>query len=201
MTPSDARHADRPRSSTSHALARDGRAARAPGVPGRLGGREIVASPASPRDRRGCIRGRLEGRGVGRVRMVLLVMLGGTAGTALRACLESAFGAPAGTWPWVTFWINVTGSLLLGFLQEALLRSGADSGWRRNVRLGIGTGLIGGYTTYSTFIVEVDGLLGAGATLVGVAYAVTSVALGIACALAGVLLARRMVVRAQGGGQ
>jgi len=122
---------------------------------------------------------------------LLLVLAGGAIGTTVRYGLESRFGVPVGQWPWVTFGINVAGSFLLGVLLATLAGTGADQGWRRRVRLTVGTGVMGGFTTYSTFILEVDQLAHAGSTATATAYAVTSVVLGIAAALAGVLLGRR----------
>lgn len=87
------------------------------------------------------------------------------------------------------FWINLAGSLVLGILLESVRRCGPDSGWRRAVRLGCGTGVIGGFTTYSTFVIEVEQLAAAGRLGPGAAYAVLSVALGIAAACAGIAMA------------
>jgi len=56
----------------------------------------------------------------------------------------------------------------------------------------VGTGVLGGYTTYSTFAVETAKLLGGGAVLIGVGYAVASVVLGLAAALGGTVLAARL---------
>ena len=67
-----------------------------------------------------------------------VILLGGTAGTAGRAWLESSFAPVAGQWPWTTFWINLGGAFLLGALLEALAISGPDHGWRRGLRLGLG---------------------------------------------------------------
>lgn len=130
---------------------------------------------------------------------VVLVFVGGTTGTALRAWLEATFPSPTGSWPWATFWINLSGALILGFLLESLLLSGPDLGWRRRVRLGVGTGVMGGYTTYSSFIVEADQLLRGGHAWTGIAYALVSVTLGIACALAGITASRRLAERRRTG--
>ena len=72
-----------------------------------------------------------------------LILLGATAGTAARAGLEAAFAPGAGQWPWVTFWINVLGSLALGGLLEGLSGAGPDVGVRL-ASSGLGTGLLGG---------------------------------------------------------
>lgn len=122
-------------------------------------------------------------------RLAGLVALGGTAGTAARAYLEAALPAQAGGWPWTTFLINVVGSLALGVLLESLLRGGDDTGWRRAVRVGCGTGIVGGFTTYSTFVLEVERLLQGGHAAVGVLYALASVVAGLVAAGAGIAIA------------
>lgn len=114
-----------------------------------------------------------------------LIVVGGSVGTFVRWWLESSFGAPPGSWPWTTFWINLSGSFLLAVLLDALAASGEDTGWRRYVRLGAGTGVMGGYTTYSTFAVEAVGLGGAGHWPLLLLYGFGSVVLGIALAYAG----------------
>ncbi len=120
-----------------------------------------------------------------------LILIGGMAGTALRAALEAAVPAAPGSWPWTTFWINVIGSALLATLTE-WLAGGEDVGWRRSVRLGVGTGALGGFTTYSTFSVETVGLLTGGQWVFGIGYALGSVLLGIAAATAAIALLRRL---------
>lgn len=124
--------------------------------------------------------------------LLALVMVGGAAGTAARWQLSQTFTPEPEHWPWVTFTINVVGSLLLGLLLETLLRSGPDAGWRRGVRVGIGTGLLGGFTTYSTFVVETDLLVASGHLWVGAAYAVVSILVGVLAALGGIALARTL---------
>lgn len=129
-------------------------------------------------------------------RWLALILLGGTLGTGVRAWLEGAYPAAAGAWPWTTFWINVSGSFLLGLLLEGLAVAGSDAGWRRGVRLGVGTGVMGGFTTYSTFSVETMSLLGDGHWVVGFGYALGSVVLGIVAAAAGLRLGRAVFGRA-----
>ena len=119
-----------------------------------------------------------------------LIFLGGAVGTALRSLLEGAYGAAPGQWPWATFWINVGGSLLLGALLEGIAASGRDTGWRRGLRLGVGTGVMGGFTTYSTFSVETVALLRSGQGLLAAGYAQASVIAGVLAALLGVRLVR-----------
>ncbi|MFT3886756.1 MAG: CrcB family protein [Arachnia sp.] len=127
------------------------------------------------------------------------IFAGCTLGTLTRAGLEGAFPTPAGHWPWATFWINIVGSLVLGVLLEALSVAGDDTGWRRAVRLGVGTGVIGGFTTYSTYVLETDQLARGGAPVLGVAYALVSIVVGLAAAGAGMAavasLERRALAR------
>ena len=122
-----------------------------------------------------------------------LVALGGTAGTALRHALETAFGAPPGEFPWATFGINVSGALLLGALLEALSLAIADGGRRRALQLTLGTGLLGGYTTYSTFDVETVTLGRRGEPALAAAYAGASIVAGFLAAFAAMTLVRRLI--------
>jgi CrcB protein len=115
------------------------------------------------------------------------VVLGGCAGTALRVAAEALLPRPAEL-PLPTLAVNLVGAFVLGALLEGLARRGTDAGRRRVVRLLVGTGFCGGLTTYSTFAVEVDLLLG-GRPLLGVGYGLLTVLLGLVAAGAGVAAA------------
>jgi CrcB protein len=89
---------------------------------------------------------------------------------------------------------NLAGSLLLGALLEALARAGAsgpETPRRRLLRLGLGTGLLGGFTTFSSLAVELERMLADGATALAATYAGTSAAGGLLAAVLGVALAAR----------
>ena len=77
---------------------------------------------------------------------IALVALGGAIGTTVRALLAAAFPAHDGI-SWTILAINVVGAFCLGFLLNALARRGPDVGRRRAVRLFVGTGVLGGFTT------------------------------------------------------
>jgi len=128
-----------------------------------------------------------------------VILVGGAVGTSLRAVLEDAWGAGLGEWPWATFWINVAGSFLLGVLLEALAASRLGRTWRRGLQLGVGTGVLGGFTTYSTFSVETTRLLEGGQWPVGLLYALTSVVVGVVAAAGGIGAVRRLGSRPAGG--
>lgn len=128
-------------------------------------------------------------------RLLGLVLVGGALGTFVRYAIEHAFPVGPGAWPWATFVINLCGALVLGALLEGLLRTGPDEGWRRLVRVGVGTGVLGGFTTYSTFAVEADLLVRDGHALLAAGYALGSVVLGATAAVLGMLLAARLASR------
>lgn len=128
-----------------------------------------------------------------------LILVGGSVGTAARAWLDATFPPAVGQWPWAIFWINLGGAFLLGALLELLTGTGPDRGWRRGVRLGLGTGLLGGFTTYSTFANQTFQLLSTGHGLTGVGYAVGTVVGGLAAALGGIWTVHWLLQRRRGG--
>jgi len=121
-----------------------------------------------------------------RLHPAILVGLGGAIGTIARYLLGLAVPGLVGI-----FAINLSGGLALGWLLTALKTRGPDEGRRASVRLFAGTGVFGGYTTYSTFAFGTAGLVTGGDTALGIAYAIASVVLGTACAVVGILLGRR----------
>lgn len=115
-------------------------------------------------------------------------------GTGLRYLMSLVVPSWAGL-PWSTLADNLIGSFLLGLLLQTLLLRGPDSGPTRLVRLSIGTGALGGYTTFSQFALDLHGLLAAGRFAVSLGYLAASVGGGLVCALAGSLLAARLTPR------
>lgn len=125
---------------------------------------------------------------------VALIGLGGAGGTLARWGLE-AWLPIRGRIPWTTMGINVAGAGLLGALLAWLACSGPDKGWRRRVRLSFGTGLLGGFTTYSAFSVETVTLLRMGTWWPGVAYVVLTLVGGLLAAGLGDHLTTAMLKR------
>ena len=117
-----------------------------------------------------------------------LVAVGGGAGTGLRYLITTVVPAWAGV-PVATFGINVVGALLLGLLLERLARHGLDIGWSRRVRLGVGTGVLGGFTTYRTLAIE-TATLAASHPGGAVAYGLGTVIIGGLASIAGIWLSR-----------
>jgi fluoride exporter len=120
---------------------------------------------------------------------IALVAVGGTAGTGLRYWISAGVPHWAGL-PLATFGINVAGAFLLGVLLELLAQSSPDSGWSRRIRLGIGTGGLGGFTTYCALATETVTLAAAHPGRAA-GYALATVIVGAVASLAGIWLARR----------
>lgn len=125
-----------------------------------------------------------------RLPLVLLVVAGGAVGTALRVLVTLAV-PPAGSFDTAIFAINVVGAFVLGLLLERLLRGGPDEGRRRVLRLGLGTGVLGGFTTYSSLAIETATLGAAGDVLTASVYGLASVLLGVLAAAAGIAVGAR----------
>ena len=119
-----------------------------------------------------------------------LVAAGGCAGTLVRAALERAWPASPGHLPVTTLALNVVGALALGLLLGALGEG------RPRLRLALGTGVLGGLTTHSTFILESHRLLTSsgdgGHPVLGAAYLVGSMVAGLVAAGLGLWLAGRL---------
>lgn len=120
----------------------------------------------------------------------LLVLCGGMIGTGLRAVLEALYPTTPGHFPWTTCAINIAGSFLLAILTAALAHASRSPRAAQSAQVLLGTGLLGGFTTYSTFVAET--LTGAQhSTLIPLAYIVLSLLLGALAAIAGFLLVHR----------
>jgi CrcB protein len=128
---------------------------------------------------------------------ILLVVLGGMLGTLARYGVALALPAPGG-WPLPTLAVNLSGAFILGLLLESLLRAGADDGARRAVRLAAGTGFLGGFTTYSTFALDLNRLLDGGTPGLAFGYAVLTVVAGFLASFAGIWAASRRSARNAG---
>lgn len=123
-----------------------------------------------------------------RASSIALVVAGGTVGTGAREALSLAF-PPIDGIPYAILGINLVGAFLLGVLLESLARSGPDEGRRRSLRLLLGTGVLGGFTTYSALAADAASLLGDGATGAGILYALATVLVGAVATTAGIALA------------
>jgi CrcB protein len=122
------------------------------------------------------------------LRYLAVVALGGAIGTGCRELLTLAWPAHDGL-PFVTLTINVVGALLLGALLGTLGHHGPDEGRRRIVRLLLGTGVMGGFTTYSALATDTVLLSTDGQVVAALLYALGTVLLGAAATWAGIAVA------------
>jgi fluoride exporter len=118
----------------------------------------------------------------------LLASLGGALGALARWGVAEALPSPTG-WPWATLVVNLTGCLLLGALYAALLARSPEPSWARPL---LGVGVLGGYTTYSAFAVEVVGLVEDGAAALAAGYVLVSTLGGVGAVVVGALCVRRV---------
>jgi len=114
-----------------------------------------------------------------------LVAIGGTAGTALRELLSITVH-PIGQVPVVTVGINIAGAFLLGALLESLARRGPDEGRRHHLRLLIGTGALGGFTTYSALATDTSLLIARDSLGLALLYALATITVGAIATWAGI---------------
>lgn len=122
---------------------------------------------------------------------IALVALGGAAGSLVRHGVELMLGTADGL-PVGTLTVNLVGAFALGALLEGLVTRGSDVSRRRAARLLVGTGFLGGFTTYSALAVEADGLVQDGRIGLALGYVLTTVVVGLVASLAGILTARRI---------
>jgi CrcB protein len=118
-----------------------------------------------------------------------VVFVGGCFGALARYWVSLQLPPGPDGWPAATLLVNLLGAFLLGVLLEALTRLGPDEGRRRLVRLGIGTGFLGAFTTYSALALETDTLLRSGNLTLAAWYAIVTVAGGIVCSALGIWVA------------
>lgn len=119
--------------------------------------------------------------------MLAAIAAGGALGAPARYEVALLIHVAKDSFPWATFWTNISGSFALGFILILVIERFPPT---RYLRPFFATGFLGAFTTFSTFAVEVDLLTRDGHVAVGVTYAVTSVVAGLAAVWVGILLAR-----------
>lgn len=120
----------------------------------------------------------------------LAVAIGGALGALARYSLDRLIERRAlSVFPWATFTINATGCLLIGIVIAALVDRHHLPAW---VRVGVVVGVLGGYTTFSTFAQETLDLIRENRAPLALAYAAASVSLGVVAVLAGMRVGRHL---------
>jgi CrcB protein len=119
--------------------------------------------------------------------VLAVIAVGGMLGATARFKLAEALPTDAGRFPWATFWTNLSGSFVLGFLLILLLERFPPT---RYVRPFLATGILGAYTTMSTYMVEIALLFKDGHVATGFLYGLGSLVAGLVLAYAGIVAAR-----------
>ncbi|GAB3221071.1 CrcB family protein [Glycomyces halotolerans] len=122
---------------------------------------------------------------------LLAVSAGGAIGAVARYGLTVAFPAPPGSFGIATFAANTIGGCLIGVLMVLVTEVAPGT---RLVRPFLGVGVLGGFTTFSAYILDIGRAANAGAALVAVTFAFATMAAALLAAAAGMYAARRLLV-------
>jgi fluoride exporter len=120
------------------------------------------------------------------------IAVGGALGSLARYGLGVAFPPGQTGFPWATFGINVLGSLLIGVLMVLVVEV-----WEAHplVRPFLGVGILGGFTTFSTYVVDAQRLVDAGAAGKALAYLAATLAAAVVAVYVGLTITRTAVGR------
>ncbi|MGC5050976.1 fluoride efflux transporter CrcB [Micromonospora sp. DT48] len=144
--------------------------------------------PNAPRGR--AVRG-------GTASLLAVIAVGGMIGAVVRHGLATAFPPSPHGFPWATFAVNVSGCLLIGVLMVLITEAWTAP---RLVRPFLGVGVLGGYTTFSTYAVEVQQAVAAGAARTGLLYLAGTLVAALAAVWSGMVLTRLVTGVHRSGG-
>jgi CrcB protein len=120
---------------------------------------------------------------------LILVAAGGAVGSVARYSASAAVNRLAQSpFPWGTLFVNIVGSFLIGFIMILLMKAGD---WRENYRLFLVTGIMGGFTTFSSFSWETWKLLEEGRLPLAAANICMSLGICLLATIAGFMLAKQ----------
>jgi CrcB protein len=126
------------------------------------------------------------------VPVLAVIALGGAAGACARYGATLLRPTPPGGFPWTTLLVNTTGCAVIGVFMVLI-----SEVWtvHRLVRPFFGTGVLGGFTTFSTYAVDIRGLLERGAAATGLAYLAGTALAALAAVWTGATVTRRLASR------
>ena len=123
----------------------------------------------------------------GRLDILAVIAAGGAVGSAARYAVAEAIPHEPGTVAWSTSTVNVVGGFLLGLLMVFVLDVWPPS---RYLRPFFGVGVLGGFTTFSTYMLDAHALLAAGEVVAALTYVLGTLVVGLAAVWFGVFTAR-----------
>jgi fluoride exporter len=122
--------------------------------------------------------------------VISVVTVGGAVGAFARWAVARGLPHDAGRFPWDTMLTNVTGCFLIGVLMMLVIERWPHG---KLVRPFVGTGILGGFTTFSTYAVDTRDLLAAGRPALAAAYVVGTLAVGLAAVALGLRLTKGVI--------
>jgi fluoride exporter len=123
---------------------------------------------------------------------LVAIAIGGALGALARYEVSQWIHSPQDTFPWATFWTNITGAFVLGLFLTVLIDRFPARSYPRPF---FAIGFLGAFTTFSTLAVETVTLVKDGHPALGIAYLVVSIVAGLAVAFAGIAAGRAAVSR------
>lgn len=121
---------------------------------------------------------------------VVAVSVGGALGASARYGASLLWPTHTGGFPWTTFWVNVVGCFVIGAFMVVITEAWAA---HRLVRPFFGTGVLGGFTTFSTYAVDIQRLVDTGHPRTALAYLAATLVAALAAVWLAVTAARRVL--------
>lgn len=134
----------------------------------------------------------------GHGRIIAVISVGGVVGALARYGIGRAFPAGPNAFPWATFAINVLGCFLIGALMVIVIHAVPS---QTLVRPFFGVGILGGFTTFSTYAVDTVRLVDAGSAAIAIGYLFGTLLAAMFAVYAGTTVARLAVFRLTGHGE
>ncbi len=119
--------------------------------------------------------------------VLVAIAAGGALGAPARYGITRWIHVAKDTFPWATFWTNISGAFILGLFLTVVIERFPGP---RYLRPFFAIGFLGAFTTFSTMAVETVTLVKDGDALLGIAYLCVSVVIGLAVAYAGIVAGR-----------
>ncbi|MFF0200360.1 fluoride efflux transporter CrcB [Streptomyces sp. NPDC005017] len=127
----------------------------------------------------------------GQAPVVAAVAVGGAIGATARYAASLLWPAHSGGFPWTTFWVNVCGCAVIGVFMVLVTEARTV---HRLVRPLFGTGVLGGFTTFSTYAVDIQQLLDHGRPGTALAYLGATLLAALTAVWLAVTAARRVLL-------
>ena len=125
------------------------------------------------------------------MQIYLIIFIGAGFGGTLRHCVNQISSQLFGVnYPFSTFFVNVLGSLLMGMIISFFALKGE---FFQHSRLFLTTGILGGFTTFSAYSLDIVTLYERGENMIAFGYAVTSVAISVSAVFAGLWLMKQLL--------